>query len=173
MGTYSCSLVQLCCGKGETLQRNTAGLWGGGAHSKGTTLGLHSLSSMYSLVPTAQTPGCSARALSQVGPAFRALPWSKLLWLSGTPQGPRPRLAVRFALCPSYSGNQVLDECTAPGGPWVLSTSLVLGAPFPRCAAGAQAQLCRVSPLGNWSQAVTLLADLNHPGSQDDVIGNL
>ena len=30
-----------------------------------------------------------------------------------------------------------------------------------------------VSPLGNCSQAVTLLADVTHPGSQDDVIGNL
>ena len=32
--------------------------------------------------------------------------------------------------------------------------------------------MCHVSPLGASSQAATLLADVNHPGSQEDVVSN-
>ena len=32
--------------------------------------------------------------------------------------------------------------------------------------------MCCVSPLGSWSLAVTLLADVNHPGSQEDLVSN-
>ena len=31
---------------------------------------------------------------------------------------------------------------------------------------------CHVSPQGSWSQAVTLLADTNGPGSQEDMVNN-
>ena len=36
----------------------------------------------------------------------------------------------------------------------------------------AQFQTYHVSPLGSWSQAVTLLASVNRPGSQEDVVIN-
>ena len=40
-------------------------------------------------------------------------------------------------------------ECTVPGGLCILITSLVLATQFPRCAATAPSQVCRVSPLGS------------------------
>ena len=54
-----------------------------------------------SWIHTAQAAGCSARAVSQVGPAFGAFPRSRLLRFRflGTPQG--YRLSWAFVLCPS------------------------------------------------------------------------
>ena len=43
---------------------------------------------------------------------------------------------------------------------------------FPGCAEGVPSQVCCVSPLGSWSLAATLLADVNHPGSQEDLVSN-
>ena len=43
---------------------------------------------------------------------------------------------------------------------------------FPERAMRALSQVCRASPLGSWSQAATLLADVNRPGSQEDMVGN-
>ena len=78
-------------------------------------------------VHNGQAPECSARALSQVGPAFGALPRSKPLRFLGAAQGHRPKWAVSCVPFPgpSSSGDQVLDQCTVPGGPCVLCTSLV------------------------------------------------
>ena len=73
----------------------------------------------------------------------------------------------------SSSGGQVLGKCTVPGGPCVLITSPVLASWCPRCAARAPSQVCHVggvSPLGSCSQAATLLADVNRPGSQEDMV---
>ena len=53
-----------------------------------------------------------------------------------------------------------------------LFTSPVLAARSPGCAMKAQSQVCCVSPLGSRSQAVTLLADVNHPGSQEEGVSN-
>ena len=75
---------------------------GGSARSGWTSLGLpQPKAPCISQVYTAQAPGFSARALSQVGPAFHALPRSKLFKLrfSGTPQ--RHRLSWACVLCPS------------------------------------------------------------------------
>ena len=47
----------------------------------------------------------------------------------------------------SSSGDQVLGECTVPGGPCILITSLVPATQFPRCAARAPSQVCRTFPL--------------------------
>ena len=126
-----------------------------------------------SQVHTAQATGCSVSALSQEGPEFCALPISKLLRLSVLPME-HPRWAVRFAPFPgpSHSGDWVLGQHTVPGGPRILCTSLVLATQFPECATKAPSQVYRVSPLRSRSQAVTLLADVNHPGSQEDVISN-
>ena len=71
--------------------------------------------------------------------------------------------------CPSSSGDQVLGECSVPGGLCILITSLVPATQFPGCSARAPSQVCCVSPLESWSLAATLLADVNHPGSQEDV----
>ena len=98
----------------------------GRAPSVWTTLGLPQLKeACASRVYTAQAPGFSARVLSQVGPEFCALPRSKLLRFSGTPQ--RHGLGWACILCPhlSSSGDQVLGEHTVPGGPCVLITSLI------------------------------------------------
>jgi len=53
--------------------------------------------------------------------------------------------------------------------PKVACTSQVQAAQVPKCSKRAQSQVGRASPWGSWSQAVTLLADRNHPGSQEDV----
>ena len=126
MSTYSGSLVQLCCGEGETLQTNTTGMCGD-CRSVWTTLVLPKPKAVCtSHVHTAQEPGCSTRALCQVGPAFHALPRSQLLRLSGALQGHRSRWAVRFVpfLGPSCSGGWVHGERTVPGGPCILCISL-------------------------------------------------
>jgi len=72
----------------------------------------------------------------------------------------------------SSSGDQVLGKCTAPGEPGVLITSLVMTTWFPGCTVRALSQVCHVSPLRSWSQAETLLADVNHPGCHEDVVSN-
>ena len=41
-----------------------------------------------------------------------------------------------------------------------------------QCTARIPSQVCHVSPLGTWSQAVTLLAGVNRPGSQEDMVSN-
>ena len=79
-------------------------------------------------------------------------------------------LGMCFVPFPSQSSlsDQVLGDCTVPGGPCILITSLVLAAQYPGYTMGALSQVCCVSPLGRWSQAATLLAVVNCPGSQED-----
>ena len=72
----------------------------------------------------------------------------------------------------STSGDQMLGEHTVPGGPCVLITSPFLAAQFPGCAVTAPSQVWHVSPSESRSQAATLLADVNHPGSQEDVVSS-
>ena len=102
------------------------------------------------------------------------LSWSTLLRLQVAVQGNylKQALGCMHFPGPSTSGDQVLDKCTLPR--WVvhLTTSLVPATRFPGCTVGALSQVCRVSPLGSWSQAVTLLADVNLPGFQEDFISN-
>ena len=49
----------------------------------------------------------------------------------------------------SSLGDQVLGECTVPGGLCILITSLVPATQFPGCTTRALSQVCRVSPLGS------------------------
>ena len=49
----------------------------------------------------------------------------------------------------SSLGDQVLGECTVPGGLCILITSLVPATQFPGCAVRALSQVCCVSPLGS------------------------
>ena len=64
------------------------------------------------------------------------------------------------------------EKHTVLGGLCILITSPVLAAHFPGHATRAASQVCCVSPLESWSQAATLLADVNCPGSQEDMISN-
>ena len=63
-------------------------------------------------------------------------------------------------------------ESTVPGELFVLITSLVPDTWFPGCTARALSQECCVSPLGSWSLTVTLLEDINCPGSQEELVSN-
>ena len=103
-------LVQLCGGEGGTLQINITGVCVGGACSVWTTLDLPQLkAACASQVYTAQAPGCSARGLLEVGPAFRVLPSSKLLRFRGTPQG--HTLCWTCILCPSQVQAAQVTRC--------------------------------------------------------------
>ena len=150
MVTHLGSLVQLCCGDGGILQTNTTGTCGECLQWMDHTGFTRAQGSMCFLELLAQSPGCSARALSQVSPAFHALPSFKVLGFLGALQGHRPGWAVHFVPFPglSRSGDWVLGKRTVPGGPFILFTCPVHAAQCPRCA-GEQSQVCHVSPLGN------------------------
>ena len=141
-----------------------------------TTLGLPQLKVACTFwVYTAQALGCSARVLSQVDPAFHALPRSKLLRFSGAPQGYRPRWEC--ILCPSQVQAAQVTRRLASAPSRVARASYLISSPvlatrFPRCAVRTLSQACCVSPLGSWSQSVTLLGDVNRSGSQEDVVSN-
>ena len=127
------------------------------------------------LVYTAQAPCCSAGELSKVGPGFRTLPRSKLLRFrfSGTPRS--HRLGWPCVLCPSQVQGAQETRClvsTLSEVVWCLNHLPVPATQFPGCAARAPSQVCPVSPLGSWSLAATLLADINRPGSQEDLVSN-
>ena len=72
------------------------------------------------------------------------------------------------------------EQLRWPGAWWAFSPSLVvhlvtsqlqpLG--FLSVPRECRSQACRVSPLGGWSLTVTLLADVNRPGSQEDLVSN-
>ena len=83
-----------------------------------------------SRVYTAQSPGCSARALFPVVPAFRALPRSKLLRISGALQGHCSQWSLPSMHFPglSFSGSQGLCKGTVPSGPCIPCTSQVQAA---------------------------------------------
>ena len=124
------------------------------------------------LVYTAQVPGCSARELSIVGPGFCVLARSKLLRFrfSGTPQ----RYRLGWAFCAQVWAAQA-SRCLVSAlfhVGCVLVSFPVLDAQFPGCTTRAPSQVCFVSPLGSWSLTVTLLADVNHPGSLEDLVSN-
>ena len=145
MITYLGSSAQLCCGEGGALQTNITGVCGECWQCLSHTGFAPTHSVCAFPVYTAQVPGCSAGELSKAGPVFCALPRFRF---SGTPQR-QTRLGVRFVPSPgpNSSGDQVLGNCTVPGG--VLITSPVLAARFPGCTARAPFQVCRLSPLGS------------------------
>ena len=140
VATYLGSLVELCCGEGVTLGILLACV--GSACSGWATLFATAQGSMYFLGPHCSGSRGIARALSQVSPVYHALPRAKLLRFSAALQEHRPWWAGHFALFPgpSHSGNQVLGECTVPGGvfyapPWSQLLSFP-GEPWghsPRC----------------------------------------
>ena len=88
------------------------------------------------------------RSTHSVGCVFCALPRSEQLRQLGAWRAHCPRWAVHLNHLPGPTH-------------W-----------FPGCAVRSRSQVCCVSPLGSRSQAATLLADVNHPGSQEDVVSN-
>ena len=129
----------------------------------------------------------------------RVLPVSTLLGLQGALQGHCPKRAMCFLYSPglNHSRSLVLRKgtdsvgcafCVLPrseqlrrAGVWWahcprwavhLNHFPGLAAPFPRCTMRAPSQVCCVSPLGSWSQAATVWVDVNHPGSQEDMVSN-
>ena len=101
---------------------------------------------------------------------------STLLRLHGALQGHCPKQALHFMYFPrsellkfkflgTPQGHRLGWEC-------ILCPSQVWADQATRCLARAPSQLCSVSPLGSWSQAVTFLAYVNQPGSQEDVVSN-
>ena len=124
MVTYLGSLVQSCCGEGGTLQTNITGM----CRECSQCLSHKRFAPAHGMcafpVYTAQAPGCSAGDLPTVCPGFHALPRSKLLSLFlGYSTKAQTRLGMRFMPFPgpSSSGDQVLGECTLPGGWCILS----------------------------------------------------
>ena len=124
------------------------------------------------VVHTAQALVCSRRPLSKVGMHFMYFPGprhlgSRVLHRDTDPGG----LCIMFpSQVQDHSGGQVLSKHTVPGGLCILCTSLVQAALFPGCTTKTLSQTCHVSPQGSWSQTVTLLANVNHPGSQEDMV---
>ena len=130
---------------------------------------------------------------------WRVLPGFTLLRLQGAVQEHCPKWALHFLHFPglSHSGSRVLCKgtysvecafCALPRseqlrwpGSWQVHcprwTTCLNHLPgpglwFPGCTARAPSQLYCISPLGSSSQTVTLLADINHPGSQGNVVSN-
>ena len=71
----------------------------------------------------------------------------------------------------SSSGNQVLGKHTAPGGPCILITSPVPASQFPCVLKSSVSDVSYVS-LESWSLAATLLVDVNHSRSQEDMVSS-
>ena len=123
-------------------------------------------------VYTAQAPGCSARELSC--PGLHEFPRTKRLSFrfSGTAQ--RHKLDWACVLCPTLVWAAQVTRCFVSALSQVGGASYhlpVLAPRFPGCAVWALSQVCCVSS-GGWSQAATLLVDVNHPWSQEDLLSN-
>ena len=153
MVTYLGSLVQPCCGKGETLQTNITGMCGECSQCLGHSGFAPTHRACAFPVYTAQAPGCSAGELSKVGPGFRALPRSKPLRFRflGTPQG--HRLSWACVLCPSQVRAAQVTRCLAsavsPRWGVRLITSCVPVTRFSGWLQACSCQVCRVSLLGS------------------------
>ena len=120
---------------------------------------------------------------------LHVLPGSTLLRLQGVPWGHYPKWALRFVHFPGLNctGSWVFHAGTDPDGLCILSPSQVQATEATGCLASglsqvgcasysppqsqplgfsgapwAQSQVCHMFPLGSWSQAVTLLSDVNH-----------
>ena len=104
---------------------------------------------------------------------FHALPRSKLLRFLGTPQR-QTQLGMRFCALPGSEQLRRPGVRRAHYPRWALSQvdRASSATQFPRRAARAPSQVCCVSPLGSWSRAATLLADVNRLGSQEDMVSN-
>ena len=173
MVTYLGSLVQSCCGKAGTLQTNITGVHGECSQCFGHTgfAPAHSVLSQPTLLRllVALQGICLKGALGCVH--FPGLSRSG----SGSRVLHKGTLGWACVLCPSQVPAAQVTRCLASAlspGVWC-----VLSPPRPSClvswvSSGSMSQVCCVCPLGSWSLAATLLADVSHPGSQDDLVND-
>ena len=153
MVTYLGSLVQLCCGKGGTLQTNITGVWGECSQCLGHTGFAPTHGVCAFLVYTVQAPCCSAGELSKVGLGCMHIPGlsHSRSRFSGTPQ----RCILRWAcvLCPfqfqAAQATRCLVSTLSPDGAVCLITSPIPAAWFPGFSVEALSHVCCVSPLGS------------------------
>ena len=152
MVTYLGSLVQLCCGEGETLQTNITGMCGECSQCLGRTgfAPAHGICAFP--VYTAQAPGCSAGALSKAGPGCLYFPG-----LSCLGSGSWVLRKGKDLVGPLFCAFPRSEQLRQPGA-WLvhspswavhLITSLVPAPWFPGCATRAPSHVCCVSPLGS------------------------
>ena len=152
MVAYLGSPVQFCCGEGETLQTNIAGMCGECSQCKDHTGFAKAQGGMCFLGLHCSGSRVLCRGTVQSGPAlfvhFPGLSCSGSWVLhKGTDSFGRA-----FCAFPRSKQHQVLGEHTVPGGPCILITSLVHAAWYPVCTGRAQSQVCcvrGVSPLGS------------------------
>ena len=173
MVTYIGSRVQLCCREGGTMQTNITGMCGECLQCMDHTGFAPAHGTCAFPVYTAQGPGSSERQLTKAGRALHAFPRSKLLRFRffGTLQ--RHRHSWASVLCPYQVQAARATRCLVNTLCQVcLITSLVPATRFPGCAARAISLVYCVSLLGSCFQAVTILADVKHPGSQEDLVSN-
>ena len=113
------------------MQRNITGMCGECSQCLGHTEFAPTYGMCAFPVYTAQAPGCSARALSEVGPGLCALPRSKLLRFSfsGTPQ--MHRLGWACVLCPSQVRGAQATRCLVRALSQVCGVSYHLPGPSP------------------------------------------
>ena len=144
----------------------------GSACSVFATLSLPPLTACVFPVYTVKALGCSAGNCLRWAPGLNVLPRSKLLRFrfrfSGTPQ--RCRLAWACILCPSQVWTAQVIRCLASTGTpswglWLIASSIPATG-FSGYTTRMSSQVCRVSLLGRWSLAATLLVDIDHPESQ-------
>ena len=121
----------------------------GSACSVWTTLSLPQLKvACASQVYTAQAPGCSARALSEVGPTFHTFPRSKSVRFLCTLQGHRHRLVC--ILHPSQVRAIQVTRCLVRALSWgTVHLNHLPGPSHSGCFVRAPSQMCHVSPLGS------------------------
>ena len=114
--------------------------------------------------------------LSEAGSGLRALPRSKQLRFRFSVTSQRCILCWACVLCPSQVRAAQVIRClvSTVTGRWGvrLIASSVPAARFSVCTIGVPSQVCRVSLLGSWSLAATLLADVNYPESQEVLVSN-
>ena len=150
MVTYLLSLVQSCCGEGGTLQTNITGVCGVCSQCMDHTGFAPTHGTCTFPVYTAQASGCSSCPKWALGfvhfPGLSCSGSGSWIFHKGTDL---VGCAFRPFPGPSSSGDQVLGECTVPGGLCILINSLVSAAQFPGCATRALSQVCHVSPLGS------------------------
>ena len=144
----------------------------GSAHGVWTTLGLPQLNIACAfLIYTVQAPGFSAGHCPKRALCFKYFPG---LSHSGSASWAQTRFSMWFCTLPKS------EQLRRPGAWWVHWPRWAVRLnhlPCPshsvfQCTARIPSQVCHVSPLGTWSQAVTLLAGVNRPGSQEDMVSN-
>ena len=165
--TYLGSLVQSCCREGGSLQASTTGMCGERLQCLGRPGFAPAQAVCAFQVCTAQAPGCSAgNCLKQ------ALGCVHLPGLRRSGSGSRVLHWGTDSVGPVVCALPRSEQLRRPGA-WPAQSPqvrCVLSPPPSQPLSASQA--CRVSPLGSWSLAATLLADVNHPESQEDLVSN-